>query len=32
MMKPEPFKVIAFSQMGSSETFMDYPNGFIAGR
>ena len=32
MMKPEPFKVIAFSQMGSSATFMDYPNGFIAGR
>jgi len=32
MMKPEPFKVFAFSQMGSSEIFMDYPNGFIADR
>ena len=31
MMKPEPFKVVAFSQGGSS-TFMDYPNGFIADR
>lgn len=32
LMKPEPFKVMAFVQGGSSGTFMDYPNGFIAGR
>jgi len=32
LMKPEPFKVMAFVQGGSSETFLDYPNGFIADR
>lgn len=26
--KPEPFKVMAFKQGGTSEVFMDYPNGF----
>lgn len=32
MMKPEPFKVVAFSQGGGSGAFMDYPNGFVLSR